>query len=497
MTDPTTTPRRPPRSGGFRPTGSGAPTDRFRGSRVDPARRVAYEALAAVHRDDAYANLVLPRLLVTHRVTGRDAAFATELVYGTLRFRGQLDAVITAAADRAVDRIDPPARDALRLGAYQVLHLRVPAHAAVATTVDLVQVVAPAAAGFANAVLRRMVEQDLDAWLVRLAPDRDTDPYRHLALTRSHPLWIVRAFADALRAGGDPSGPGDVEELDAALAANNERPEVHLCARPGRIDPVELVDQTGGTPGVFSPYAVYLPAGSPGDLAAVAGGRAHVQDEGSQLVTLAVAEAELTGTDTRWLDLCAGPGGKAALLGCLAGPRAATVTAVELQPHRADLVEQAVAGLPVQVIRADGREVGREPELPAGGFDRVLVDAPCTGLGALRRRPEARWRRTPDDLAQLSRLQRELLGAALRAVRPGGLVGYVTCSPHVVETRVAVAEAIRRSGVAVEQVDARAALAAPVPGLGAGPSVQLWPHRHGTDAMFLALVRRVDADGGS
>jgi 16S rRNA (cytosine967-C5)-methyltransferase len=244
----------------------------------------------------------------------------------------------------------------------------------------------------------------------------------------------------------------------------------------------------GGAPGAFSPYAVYLSGGAPGDLAAVRDGRAHVQDEGSQLVALALADAPLDGPDTRWLDLCAGPGGKAGLLGALAQERGAHLTAVEIAPHRAELVRQATRGLPVTVLVEDGRNVGGA--LPEQGFDRVLVDAPCSGLGSLRRRPESRWRRQPSDLPPLTRLQRELLGSALRAVRPGGLVAYVTCSPHTVETHVTVTESARRADFDVELVDARTALPAHLPRLGSGPAVQLWPHRHGTDAMFLALLRR-------
>jgi 16S rRNA (cytosine967-C5)-methyltransferase len=444
--------------------------------RVDPARRVAYETLAAVHRDDGYANLVLPRLIAEFHLAGRDAAFATELAYGTLRLIGSLDAVIAASADRAVDRIDPPTRDALRLGAYQLLHMRVPAHAATSTTVDLVRAVAPGAIGFANAVLRRIAALDWPAWIAELAPDGGAE---RSAFVHAHPPWVVRAFGDALGRAAD--------DLEALLAADNTPAPVHLCARPGRITAAELAEQTGGTVGPFGAYAVHLPAGSPGDHRAVARGLAHVQDEGSQLVAAALAAAPLdgplAGPDERWLDLCAGPGGKAALLGALAAQRGARVTAVEVAPHRARLVEGAVRGLPVDVVCEDGRELDAEP------FDRVLVDAPCTGLGALRRRPEARWRRRPGDLPPLTRLQRELLSAALRLTRPGGLVAYVTCSPHVAETRVTVTETCRRTAVDVDLVDARPLLPG-VPGLGSGPTVQLWPHRHGTDAMFLALLRR-------
>jgi 16S rRNA (cytosine967-C5)-methyltransferase len=462
----------------------------------DAARRAAYDAIAAVHRDGAYANLVLPRILRERRLHGRDAAFATELTYGTLRLTGTLDAVIADAAGRDVARIDPPARDALRLGAYQMLRTRVAAHAAVFTTVDLVRAVAPGAIGFANAVLRRVAERDWDTWIARLAPADDR--VRQLALSYAHPDWIVRAFRDALRAGGGGGGGGGTgedgtagaDETARALAADNEPALVHLCARPGLITTAELAEAVDGEVGRYSPYAVYLPGGAPGEVRAVAQGRAHVQDEGSQLVVVAMVGAPVTGPDERWLDLCAGPGGKAGLLGAIAAGRGARVTAVEVAPHRADLVTGATRNLPVDLVVADGRDVGAIEELPAAGFDRVLVDAPCTGLGSLRRRPESRWRRHPSDLPPLTRLQRELLGAALRAVRPGGVVAYVTCSPHPAETRVAVTEACRRSAYPVDLVDARGLLPAGMPSLGVGPAVQLWPHRHGTDAMFLAMLRR-------
>lgn len=446
---------------------------------ADPARQAAYEAVAAVHRDDAYANIALPRLLREAEIYGRDAALATELTYGTLRAVGTLDAIIAVAAGRDVMRIDPPARDALRLGAYQLLYTRIPPHAAVHSTVDLVRAVAPGAAGFGNAVLRQIAARSLAEWLHEVAPDYAADPVGHLAVVHHHPQWVVRAFRDALG--------GDLAETAAALAADNERPEVHLCARPGKTDAVELADEVGGTPGAFSPYAVYLPGGAPGELRAIAHGRAHVQDEGSQLVAAALIDAPLDGPDGRWLDLCAGPGGKAALLGCLASQRGARVTAIEVAEHRADMVRRASRGLPVDVIVGDGREIA---SLAPTGFDRVLVDAPCSGLGSLRRRPESRWRRTPADLPPLTQLQRELLVAAIDVTRPGGLIAYVTCSPHLVETKVTVAEARRRSPHTVQEVDARPLLPG-VPALGDGPAIQLWPHRHGTDALYLSLLRRV------
>jgi 16S rRNA (cytosine967-C5)-methyltransferase len=223
-----------------------------------------------------------------------------------------------------------------------------------------------------------------------------------------------------------------------------------------------------------------LESGSPTSLAPVRENRAGVQDEGSQLVALALAAVPVEGRDERWLDMCAGPGGKAALLGALAAGRGARLVAAELQPHRARLVARAVGTTALTVV-ADGVT----PAWAAGAFDRVLVDAPCSGLGALRRRPEARWRRRPSDVEQLHQLQVSLLRKAIQAVRPGGVVAYVTCSPHLRETRDVVQEVL---GADVDRVDARPFLPR-VDGLGDGPDVQLWPHRHGTDAMHLTLLR--------
>jgi 16S rRNA (cytosine967-C5)-methyltransferase len=442
---------------------------------ADPARSAAFDVLRAVEERAAYANLVLPGLLRDRGLTGRDAALATELSYGTLRGQGSYDVILGECVDRPLAQLDPPVRVALRLGAHQLLATRVPAHAAVATTVDLTrQQLGPGPARLVNAVLRKVTAHDLAGWVERLAP---ADPVERLALEHAHPPWIARAFLDALG--------GDEAELAACLAADNVPAAVTLVARPGRATVEELV-AAGAEPTRWSPYGAMLAAGDPGTVPAVRERRAGVQDEGSQLVALALAAAELTGPDRRWLDLCAGPGGKAGLLAGLATQRGATLLAVEQHPHRARLVERTLAGDAGEhrVLVADARQplAGEEP------FDRVLLDAPCSGLGALRRRPEARWRRQPADVAELRPLQVDLLRAALARVRPGGLVGYVTCSPHQAETSTVVADVLRGRDD-VERVDAQRYLPG-VPDLGPGPAVQLWPHRHGTDAMYLALLRR-------
>jgi 16S rRNA (cytosine967-C5)-methyltransferase len=506
----------------------------------DPARNAAYDVVRAVDERDAYANLLLPRLLRERGIKGRDAALATELAYGTLRGLGTYDAIIEVCSDRAPD---PDVRDALRIGAHQLLRMRVPPHAAVGTTVDLVRLrIGQGAAKFVNAVLRKIGSRTLEEWVPIVAPDPADDPVGHLAVAYGHPRWIVSAFRDAL---------GTADEMTDLLDADNARPLVTLVARPGRSS-VEELEEAGAVPGRYSPYAAYLREGDPGQIEAVAETRAAVQDEASQLVALALTRVPVDGDgDELWLDMCAGPGGKAGLLdaiathGDLAGldeeacrraaggtssagaepgpamhagaeagsamhagaeagsamhagaeagsaddgaaaeafPGGARLLAADVQRHRARLVWETTRN--ASVVTADGTEPAWRP----GVFDRVMLDAPCTGLGALRRRPEARWRRDPAGIADLGKLQRRLLETALDAVRPGGVVAYVTCSPHLAETRVVVGDVLARRKD-VEQLDSRDYLPG-IEGLGDGPHAQFWPHRHGTDAMFLALLRKI------
>jgi 16S rRNA (cytosine967-C5)-methyltransferase len=447
----------------------------------DPPRRAAYDTLLAVETNDAYANLVLPGLLTAGSITGRDAALATELSYGTLRALGTLDEVIRSCSTRPLDDIEPGVLTLLRLGAYQLLRTRIPTHAAVATTVDLARATGNARSdGFVNAVLRKVAAADFDQWCERIGAG--ASPMGALAIRYSHPGWIVAAFADSL--GIEPDEDGLVELADA-LAADDARPETHLVAWPGRVSREELVAQSGGRPGPYSPFAVRLEeGGEPAALEAIRERRAGVQDEGSQLCALALSRLPLSGPDERWLDICAGPGGKAALLAALAEQRGATLTANELHPHRGELIRKLTEGWPVEVVVADARTLVPDER----GYDRVLLDAPCTGLGALRRRPESRWRRTTADLQELVTLQGELLTAALNLVRPGGVVGYVTCSPHLAETRDQI-EALLANRADVELIDAREVFGE-LGDVGSGPTVQLWPHRHGTDAMFFAAVHR-------
>ena len=497
------------RSGAGRKYSAQAPSQRSR--TADPARRVAFGVVRSVHAEDAYANLVLPARIRQARLDRRDAGFATELAYGTLRGLGLYDAILTRCVDRPLEKIDPPVLDALRLGAHQLLGMRVPAHAALDATVSLVRAeIGAGASGFVNAVLRRVAERPLDEWLADVAPADGGDAA--LAVRTSHPVWIVRALRQALAAHRGTRHIADRDaELAALLEADNAPPVVNLVALPvaGGAEALAAALDDGAEPGPLAPDSALHSGGDAGRLPGVREGVLRVQDAGSQLTARALAQAPVPaaeGRAERWLDLCAGPGGKAALLAALAAERGATLVANEVAPHRGDLVRQALAAVPADAwtVRAgDGRTIADAPEA-APAFDRVLVDAPCTGLGALRRRPESRWRRTPADLAELTGLQAELLDAAVSVLAPGGVLAYVTCSPHVAETVVQVQDLVRRHPE-LELLDARTALdtvalddlrldeaepaGAPEPADVVARTAQLWPHRHGTDAMFLALLR--------
>ncbi|MBT2532514.1 rRNA small subunit methyltransferase B [Arthrobacter sp. ISL-48] len=472
-----------------------APSQRTR--RADPARLVAFEVLRAVAAEDAYANLVLPARIRHHGLDKRDAGFATELSYGALRGQGTYDAILARCVDRPLDQLDLAILDALRIGTHQLLAMRVPAHAALDQTVGLARAVIGAGpSALINAVLRKVTAHSLDEWL-ELLVSGESDETKVASLRYAHPEWIVRAMRQSLVAHGRSAA-----EINDLLEADNAAPVVNLVALPGLGNLDEAIEG-GATPGVLVEGSALSSGGDLGRLASVRNGSTRVQDVGSQLVARAMAAVDLgprlesgAGSGTggeAWLDLCAGPGGKAALLGALANASGATLLANEPAPHRAKLVSQALSAVPRDVWRVrtgDGREVGTEqPE----SFDRVLVDVPCSGLGALRRRPESRWRRTPKDLADLGPLQRDLLRSALDAVRPGGVVAYVTCSPHPAETTAVVADVLRKRDD-LELLDAGAALdSVSLPGsLGAGheSTAQLWPHIHSTDAMFLALIRK-------
>ena len=441
------------------------------------ARQVALEVLMRVDADDAYANLLLNQLSTSKRLDSRNAALAQELAFGSLRRKNTLEAIINEVSSRPVADLDPGVRAVLQLGVYQLLYTRIPVHAALNESVEQSKAFAGGkASGLVNASLRKVAQNDLDYWM-RAILAKATNETERMALKYAHPAWIVTSLKLALNADGRSA---DLEHL---LESDNEPARVNLVALPGQVDNAILADFEQH---VSSPIGYLAPAGNPGEIPAVADGSMRVQDAGSQLVALVAAHGAKT--NESWLDLCAGPGGKAVLLAAVAKAHDSELTCVEPAPHRAELVRKALtaSGLNAKVMQLDGRAV-------TGSFDRVLVDAPCTGLGALRRRPEARWRKSPSDLKDLNALQKELIEAAWAALKPGGVLTYSTCSPHPSETTAIVEQALRKFGASAELLNANAILSDIEPSLRLNPNrktAQLWPDRDDTDAMFIAVIRK-------
>ena len=446
------------------------------------SRTVALELLFAVEFEDAYANLLLPKLLAEAKLDDRDNALAQELAFGSLRWQLFYDRIIEECAKRYSDEIDVKTLIVLRLGAHQLLAMRIPAHAALDESVEMAkQFVSRGAAGFVNGVLRRISERQREDWLQMVLKDLE-NPVERLAVEFSHPIWIVKALQQALDL------DGRAEELRDLLLADNIAPLVSLVALPGMTIKSDFEDLQIGP---ASPIGAFLDGGDPNNLIAFREGRVRVQDQGSQLAALALVRARDVAQGEKWLDLCAGPGGKAALLAAEALLQGATLTCNELLPHRAKLVKQALGSVDtkINVTVEDGRNYS---EKHGEEFDRILLDAPCTGLGSLRRRPESRWRKQQTDVAELTKLQEELLQSAWNCLKPGGVLAYVTCSPHLAETN-AIIDWAKRNLDSLQLLDTNEVMHSINPQLHLNASrktTQLWPHLHQTDAMFVALLAK-------
>ena len=449
---------------------SKTPRKSFSAPRPDAARLLAYDVLHEVNRNGGYSNLLLPKALAQSALDDRDRGFATELVYGTLRMQGRHDWILAQASDRPWSEVDPALVDVARLGAHQLFEMRVPTHAAVSATVELGRkVLGESKASFLNAILRKISQQSLDEYVSQIM--LVGDDIERFSVLHSHPQWIISAFLDQL---------GTLEEVEKLLIANNQAPRPTLVSWPGLSSQEDLVD-VGATPTPYSPYGAVFD-GSPASLDLVIGRKAGVQDEGSQLVADIFAKASKD--QQPWLDLCAGPGGKAALLSALAKENGIEFFANEISQVRSKLVQQVVQGAPVSTL--DAREISSL----GLSFGAILADVPCTGLGALRRRPEVRWRRSIADLKSLVVLQSEIIDSAIDALSPGGIFGYATCSPHLSESRIAVSEALKRHPE-MEHIDITE-LVHPDLRLSAidRGNLTLWTHRHNTDAMFLSIMRK-------
>ena len=422
------------------------------------ARSVAVETVRRVTDEDAYSTRVLPALLERSRLAPRDRALATELALGTLRHVPGLDRAIGLRASRSVARMSPGARAALRLGAYQLLFMRIPPHAAVSASVDLAT---PRERGFVNAILRRIAEAP------PAPPSGPTDD--DVSIRTGMSPWAVRELRLLL---------GD-DEAEPAAEAFGERGLLSLRANTCRTTSEAFVRglrASGHSPQPARLHAdcVLLDGGDPARLRGFAQGWFAVQDQASAFVVGAL-DAQ---PGDRVLDVCAAPGGKSAHMACVVG-ETGTVVAADVRPERAALVRSTAdrLGVAVQVVVQDAARPAID-----GWFDRVLVDAPCSGIGSARRRPELLWRPRRGDLSSLARLQVAIASASSDRMRPGGRLVYSVCTFPRAETD-AVCDALVRHRPELEP--------APIDGPdGPSPRIRLWPHRHGSDGMFVAAFRK-------
>ena len=444
----------------------------FKRANPSPARLIAFDLVTQVNRGGAFANLRLPELLAESNLEQRDRAFATELSYGTLRMQGKHDYAITKKIDRPFAELDEKVVDILRLGVHQIFEMRVPVHAAVGETVELARAVAgESKASYVNALLRA-IAADPDIY-TELEIDESVENLEKLAILYSHPKWIISAYFDQLK---------DWDAVVELLKKNNVPAAPQIVAWPGKSTVAEILE-TGGSKLPIGTYSV-LSDHLPNEYPAIKDKRAGIQDMGSQLVA-EIFFGTSDSTSHSWLDLCAGPGGKAALLNNLLTENFpnAKFLANEPSEHRAELVARVVPKS--KIISFDGRNSSEF----GGTFDRILIDAPCSGLGALRRRPEARWRRSINDLKELLPLQRDLIDSAYEMLNVGGVIGFATCSPLLAETKGQVLDAMyRHKGLKLLNI-ADFSPAGEV-GVNSDGTLQLWTHLQECDSMFLALLKR-------
>ena len=433
----------------------------------EDSRLLAFELISQVNQEGAFANIRLPELLAKSKMSLADKAFTTELAYGTLRMQGRHDHFIKKYIDRDFLDLDPKITDLLRMGVHQLTLMRVADHAAVSETVEVARKVAgESKASYVNAVLRKI------AAMPKEFDDFNSLPIAEkLSINHSHPVWIINAFYDQLK---------DWDEVERLLISNNTPAFPDVVAWPGKSTVAELIHLGAtGIPGFDNGVNINT---IPILFEPIIQRKAGVQDRGSQLVVenfLATFEPGLS-----WFDMCAGPGGKAAYLYNSLSDKDASAKflANEPMPHRAELVKRVVNNN--QVVSFDAtisENFGQK-------FDRILVDAPCTGLGALRRRPEARWRKSLADLKELIPLQRNLMKSAYELLAPNGIIAYVTCSPLLAETKGQVIDFLsEHPDMKIHSMDQNGFHKE---GMQNDGSVQLWTHRDGSDSMFMVLLRK-------
>ena len=454
-------------------------------------RLIAIRVVERVQRAGAYADLALHHALVQSRMPAADRGLATELVYGTLRWRGRLDYLISKALDRDLAKLEPLVTSALRVGAYQLFFSdRIPANAAVDEAVRCVRAMGlERATGLVNAVLRRLTREGANFEF----PDLETEPLEHLVHACSLPIWLAKRWLDEY-------GP---EEAAALANRMNEPAPVTLRVNRTKTTREELLpslreDFPEAEFCHYSPDGILL--GHKGDIrqnSHFVGGRVSPQDEASQLV-IELLDPQ---PGERILDTCSAPGTKAAAIAERLGGEG-HVLALDRHSRRLQLVGRGIRRLEiggVATLERDATKSLADLVEPDGPFDRILVDAPCSGLGSLRRNPDARWRLQPEDIIDLVQVQRQLLESAAEILRPGGSLVYSTCTvtPEENESVLRGFMATRANWRIASREEAPQSLRALLDEEGL---LRLLPHRpqcHDMDGFFAVRLIRGPAQGES
>ena len=445
---------------------------------ISPARRAAFDILRRVTSEGAYAAPLVAALTETE-LSREDRALAQELTLGVLRWQGALDYFIERYAGRPLRKLDVAVLIALRLGLYQLRFLsRIPASAAVNESVNLVKRArATSAAPMVNAVLRRAARESNEA-----AGQSLSDPRERLAVEVSHPRWLLTRWIAAF---------GEAEARELAMA-NNQPPPVAFRINTLRASTDEVVARLEREglrlrKSAVAPGAFVVEDGAMAALARAAErGEAYIQDEASQLVSLLLAPA----SGERILDLCAAPGSKSSHIAALAGA-SGWVVACDIHPHRLATLAATCKRLGIESVAPVALDATRNLPLleSAPPFDRVLIDAPCSGTGTLRRNPEIKWRLAPEDIPRLADVQLSLLGRATETLKPGGRLVYSTCSVEREENE-AVVHRFLESGAPFRLV----APDAPADFITTEGFVRTFPHRGGADGFFAAVMERINDD---
>jgi 16S rRNA (cytosine967-C5)-methyltransferase len=443
-------------------------------------RHAAFTILARIEKERSYSDILIDRELSAGAIQGPDRGLLTELVYGVLRRQGTLDYVIGQFSRIAVSRLERAVLGLLRIGLYQLLFLdRIPSSAAVNETVKLAHVLAPRSAGFINAVLRQ-ADRQRDSIKY---PDRDRSPHEYLAARYSHPVWIVKEWERQL----------GFEGAEALAAVMSDIPPLTIRCNTLRISRKDLAERllaegATATDCEYSPLGMHLSASTPAStLASFREGLFSIQDEASQIAALLVGAVP----GERIVDLCAAPGGKATCLAELMENRG-EVVACDIHPRRLEQVTAFAARLGIGMIRTMALDASQPDAMPKGElFDRVLLDAPCSGLGVLRRNPESKWWKRPEDIRVLAEKQRSILANAATLVRPGGVLLYSTCSTSIAEDEDVLDDFLsRNSGFVLE--DLRKHFLQHAPLFTEQGMFRSWPHLHGMDGFFAARLKRVE-----